>query len=248
MAKPRAPSNILVVSAATEDHFNALACMVSTARVTDPTSHVLVFSLDTYTWDRRAHLFNANNRVSVREVNWTAMPAFARVRPQLREKRYESERAGHYAWKPLLIAQVFKESAPGRAIVWLDAEHRLIRQGVVSALVSRARTLNGVLSLWTAGTLGQWTHPLMLAYMYNSSATLGRSRQQRLQLFKQQNCDASTVVFLRGYALAAQVLSAWAACALVRRCIAPPGSSRTNHRQDQAALTVILQVASAHLG
>jgi hypothetical protein len=31
----------------------------------------------------------------------------------------------------------------------------------------------------------------------------------------------------------------WYECALTRQCIAPDGSNRRNHRQDQAALTVL---------
>lgn len=31
----------------------------------------------------------------------------------------------------------------------------------------------------------------------------------------------------------------WYECSITRQCIAPDGSSRKNHRQDQAALTVI---------
>ena len=37
----------------------------------------------------------------------------------------------------------------------------------------------------------------------------------------------------------AQLLTEWKDCALKPECIAPAGSSRQNHRQDQAALTVI---------
>ena len=35
------------------------------------------------------------------------------------------------------------------------------------------------------------------------------------------------------------VISEWGRCALIKDCIAPPGSSRANHRQDQALLTVL---------
>ena len=31
----------------------------------------------------------------------------------------------------------------------------------------------------------------------------------------------------------------WYECSLIRQCIAPNGSDRSNHRQDQAALTVL---------
>ena len=136
---------------------------------------------------------------------------------------------------------------PEATLLWLDAEHRLTRS--VATLAARARAHAGVFSLRTAGTLRQWTHPLMLAYMYNSSAgtdagrgVLGRVQPRLLRLDERRNCDASTVAFVRSEPAAAEVLGLWAACARIERCIAPAGSSRANHRQDQAALTLILQV------
>ena len=39
-----------------------------------------------------------------------------------------------------------------------------------------------------------------------------------------------------------KIIKPWYECALVKECIAPEGSSRENHRQDQAALTVIMHL------
>ena len=36
-----------------------------------------------------------------------------------------------------------------------------------------------------------------------------------------------------------EMIQAWAACAHDAFCIAPPGSSRANHRQDQSALSIL---------
>lgn len=238
--------SIRVVSAATLDHFNALECMVSTLHQTDPTVPVLVHSLDSHISARAARLQAANARVSVRLVDWSLMPSFARVRPHLREKRDESAKAGHYAWKPLLIAQAF-ERGEQEALIWLDAEHRLAHLNLLRRMAASAKALGGVLSMWSAGSMARWTHPHTLAYMYNAStssataAVLGPQRPPSVTLGATENCDASTLVLIRGHPRAAAVLRAWTACAQVEECIAPAGSSRANHRQDQAALTVILQ-------
>lgn len=37
----------------------------------------------------------------------------------------------------------------------------------------------------------------------------------------------------------------WYECSITRQCIAPDGSSRKNHRQDQAALTVLAILTGA---
>ena len=41
----------------------------------------------------------------------------------------------------------------------------------------------------------------------------------------------------------ADIVEPWVRCARVEACIAPPGSNRRNHRQDQAALTVLAHQA-----
>jgi hypothetical protein len=38
-----------------------------------------------------------------------------------------------------------------------------------------------------------------------------------------------------------ELINQWKACALTKECIAPAGSSRQNHRQDQAVLSVLAQ-------
>jgi hypothetical protein len=51
--------------------------------------------------------------------------------------------------------------------------------------------------------------------------------------------SGNTVGFVAGSAASAAILPPWVACAKNASCIDPPGSSRANHRYDQAALSVI---------
>jgi hypothetical protein len=37
-----------------------------------------------------------------------------------------------------------------------------------------------------------------------------------------------------------EIVLPWRACAMNKNCIAPPGSSRRNHRQDQAVLSFLV--------
>jgi hypothetical protein len=62
-----------------------------------------------------------------------------------------------------------------------------------------------------------------------------------------QNADATLVGFAVGStppaasdALYRDIVVPWKRCALVKDCIAPPGSSRANHRQDQAVLSYLV--------
>lgn len=52
-------------------------------------------------------------------------------------------------------------------------------------------------------------------------------------------CNGAMVGFSNRNQAALDMLQAWADCSMVRQCIAPLGSSRENHRQDQAVLTLL---------
>ena len=116
-------ASIRAITASTQDHLNALQCMVGTLAKTDKSVPVLAYALDSYVAKRADLLQEANAKVTVRQVNWTLFPAHARVHPNLRQKQNESVRAGHYAWKPLLIAWSLQHTSE-RTLVWLDAERR----------------------------------------------------------------------------------------------------------------------------
>ena len=56
---------------------------------------------------------------------------------------------------------------------------------------------------------------------------------------KSSSCSRAARTWRRGPGL----VEPWVRCARVEACIAPPGSNRRNHRQDQAALTVLAHQA-----
>ena len=226
------------LAAASNDHFNSLQCMLHTLSKADPTVPVLVVGLDATVGRKHAILEAANPRVTVETLDWTTMPEHARMRLQLKQKKDESPRAGHYAWKPLLINRELERAPAGTAIVWLDSEHKLSRLGTVVALAARARQLGGFYSWLTAGTVRQWTHRGMLSRMWNrTGGLLGRSAPRARALDEQHNCDGSMLVFVRGGAHTAALMRLWLACATDEGCIAPANSTRGNHRQDQVGVT-----------
>lgn len=53
------------------------------------------------------------------------------------------------------------------------------------------------------------------------------------------NCAAGFLLLRPTNRVMRDLVGPWRACALHRACIAPPGSTRLNHRQDQAALTYL---------
>src|SRR5262249_3756914 len=145
--------------------------------------------------------------------------------------------AGEYAWKPVIVAAVIDRlSAAGDSadVLWSDAGSYF---EAVDPIAARVRASGGVWARTSSGTMRQWTHPSMFA-------RLGADLRDYAD---RPNADATLVGFAVGSAapsarkrLYDAVIAPWRAWALDRDCIAPEGSSRRNHRQDQAVLSYLM--------
>ena len=131
--------------------------------------------------------------------------------------------AGAYAWKPVVISEAFHQSHG--PIVWLDAGNLVVgRLHFLRRIVVR----NGFFSPYSQGRVRQWTHPGTLDSLRADGEILGK-----------RNCNGAILAFDSRQRRASSLLRAWLNCALDKNCIAPAGASLTNHRYDQAALTVL---------
>lgn len=166
--------------------------------------------------------------------------------------------AGQYAWKSAIVAEVADETrrmlaasarvagaSPYKGIVaWLDAGvfwqpyklrlHELLDVTREDGFATAASLQRGA----------DWNHP----GMYDA---LNFTLEQRERANASANADASRLLFdLAGkrFDVYGALVAPWRDCAARRGCIAPPGSSRANHRQDQSvisALTALHPVWSA---
>ena len=83
------------------------------------------------------------------------------------------------------------------------------------------------------GHIAQWTHPTTLAHFGVEEKGAG------VRLRKYRMLSAGIVGLQYERRGVREMIQAWAACAHDAFCIAPPGSSRANHRQDQSALSIL---------
>ena len=176
---------------------------------------------------------------------WSRIPAWGQLHPEASE---ESARKGHYAWKAAIVAEQLARAPEGACVLWLDAEVQIGAPGL-HRFCAQAVAGGGFASPASTGTLRQWT----------SSATLDAiDAQTRAGLVAASiisdagngaivpadstagMCDAGMVALVGGSPTAQQIVRAWLACSLKRRCIAPRGSNRANHRQDQTALSLVV--------
>lgn len=137
---------------------------------------------------------------------------------------------GEYAWKAIMAHIVLRERG---FVLWLDAGCRILTP--VSLLESLDLVKGkGFGAHKSEGVIEQWTHAGQLKFFQADYRYIKRQR----------NCDASRMGFtLDSYT---KLFRPWYECSVTRQCIAPEGSDRLNHRQDQAALSVLSYTAGLY--
>ncbi len=151
-----------------------------------------------------------------REFPYSEYPAFFNIEVE----------AGQYAWKPVAIWLTALEVSEG-VLLWCDAGNRIMGSLLDIQVVIEEQ---GVYSPISAGTVRKWTHPLCLAWF-------GLEHTDPMLSLSPRN--GAIIGFHLNHAGAWQLLETWAKLAQEKDCIAPVGSSRENHRQDQAVFTIL---------
>jgi hypothetical protein len=178
----------------------------------EPNTRVIVYDLG-MTDDERSNIEKRFN-YEIRRFEFAKYPAFFNIRVA----------AGQYAWKPVLVREVALESP--EIVCWMDAGN-IIRERLLKLRRETRRV--GFYSPFAPGTISDWTHPAMLTYFGLPTSWKADAR----------NLCGGVVAFDMQSPIGAKLVNTWAECALIKECIAPEGSSRANHRQDQALLTVL---------
>lgn len=139
-----------------------------------------------------------------------------------------SERDGHmklgaYAWKSSIIYEVLlKEKS---LVLWLDAGN--ILNGNLNNIKIILQTI-GFYSPYSAGKVEEWTHVETVKYIKASSKDL-----------KKSNLTGGLVGFNYDNKFSMNIAKQWKELSEVKDCIAPRGSNRDNHRQDQSILSIL---------
>jgi hypothetical protein len=219
-------ATLIIVTAASSNHFGALRQMLESLR----RLAARVECYDIGLTGEEARALPRWDGVVYHTFDSAAYPAHMHV----------SVNAGEYAWKPVIVADVVERvraSARPSDVLWADAGcyfHAL------DPIATRIADTEGVWVRTSAGTMREWTHPSMFDFLRADPYEYGSKR----------NADATLVGFAVGSAPPARreavyqdIVLPWRACAMVKDCIAPSGSSRRNHRQDQAVLSYLVHRA-----
>jgi hypothetical protein len=213
---------LVIVTAASSNHFGALRYLLDSLRAFDARVECYDLGLtdgEVRALPRWAGLF-------YHKFDYASYPPHMDV----------SVNAGEYAWKPVIVADVverIRRRGELDDVLWADAGSYF---EALEPIAARIQSSGGLWIRTSSGTMREWTHPSTFAYLEADARIYGERR----------NVDATLIGFATGHTsrevrerVYRDVIAPWKACAMTKACIAPDGSSRRNHRQDQAVLSYL---------
>ncbi|KAI3635381.1 hypothetical protein MIR68_006947 [Amoeboaphelidium protococcarum] len=231
MADPKhnRSEELVVVMAASSNHYQSIAGTAGQLRRFHAKQKIIIYDIGLE--QDEANEIQKWCGVEYRQFNFESYPQWMDV--------YQSHR-GQYAWKPMILYEVSKQY---NNFIWLDGDVLVVRDlGVVKQQLQS----QGFASSQTVGTVRQWTHPGTIQYLFRKSKQFNLKSQASALRLKQilplANANGATNAFNLTNTRARQLFQDWIRCSSEKQCIAPCGSSRKNHRQDQAVLTVLVHI------
>jgi len=139
--------------------------------------------------------------------------------------------AGEYAWKPAIIYNTMKElitTDKDRILLWCDAGN-IYKNCNIGALTTHILQ-NKLYSPDSNDDVKFWTHPLTRTWF-----KIGDDNP----ILSKQNRNGAIIGFHINDPDIQSFIQTFNNYASIKECIAPIGSNRSNHRQDQAIFTVL---------
>ncbi|CAO3620730.1 unnamed protein product [Cunninghamella echinulata] len=151
------------------------------------------------------------------EFNYSKYPSFWNV----------SINRGEYAWKPGAVKEV--QEKYGGIIIWLDTGD-VPNTRFIETMPTFIKE-HGFWSPRSTGLMGAKFNHIGLFRYFKTSKKLYATKE---------NCNGAALGFdADNPKVVDTLIQPWYDCALDKDCIAPKGSSRVNHRQDQSAISFL---------
>ena len=203
--------NFTVVTAASSNHFKSVCQFLNTV----PSSFKVVFYDIGLSQEERENIILLFPSVDTRSFDFSKYPEYVHL---------TAPSAGSYAWKPIIIHEVFLELNDG-ILLWCDAGNKLDKN---IRMLESIIVQNKIYTPTSGGNIQKWCHSLTLQYLNVPNTFL--QYPMRNAAFVGIRCNDE---FSRKF------INEWKDLALTKDAICPEGSSRSNHRQDQSLLSCL---------
>ena len=206
---------LVIVTGSDSSHFKSLYQLLESLKVHEKNTKTIIYNLG-LTSDEVLKIKSKFKNFELRDFDYAKYPEYFNVKVN----------AGEYAWKPVIINTVLNEFKT--SVCWLDGGNKVVKP--LNSL-RKIIELYGFYSPFSKGIVSEWTHE-------KSLDCLGVSNDSKI--LNQRNLNGACVAANYNNVAARNVIKKWSDCAKNKACIAPEGSSRSNHRQDQAILSVLV--------
>lgn len=206
---------LVIVTGSDSSHFKSLYQLLESLSIHEKNTKIIIFDLGITSKESEIIKNNFPN-FELRKFDYSKYPSYFNIK----------ENAGEYAWKPVIINDILNEFKT--SVCWLDGGNK-----VTEPLTSLRKIIEfyGFYSPFSKGIISDWTHLKTLE-------CLNVSKDKNL--LKQGNLNGACVSANYNDLEVRNVIQKWSDCAKSKYCIAPEGSSRENHRQDQAVLSTLV--------
>jgi hypothetical protein len=205
---------ITIITGASQNHFKSLKQFLNTLQNVKISFQCYVYNLglEELSFDELKLLYPTFN---YKVFDYSKYPDYFNI----------NINAGEYAWKPAIIKEVSSEVEG--VILWCDSGNVIIDS--LEYLYNIIEN-QGIYSATSAGDILKWTHPLTLKYFNIDNSS---------KFLTMQNRNGACLGFDTRKKEVREFIDIFLNCASDKNCIAPNGSSRENHRQDQAVFTIL---------
>ena len=207
---------MFVVSGASNNHYKSLCNFTkSFIKSNETQSHKLIIydlGIDPHRWESFKKEFKEN--IEFKEFDYSKYPSWYNVNID----------AGQYAWKPAIIKEVYNKY-PNEIIVWMDAGNLIKNLEPLYQFLLK----NGIYSPTSAPFLPRHIHIDTINYF-------------KYKHLIRMNRNGACIGFNTTQEYARNLLEDFSKYCSIKECIAPDGSNRSNHRQDQAVLTILYYI------
>ena len=204
---------MIIISGASNNHYLTLIQFIKSFIFNKVDSKLIIYNLgiDEDKWHFLKNEYSSNNFI-FKIFNYSIYPEWFNI----------NINRGEYAWKPAIIYEVYNEFK-NEIIVWMDSGNIILNN--LNELFQFIN-YNGIHSSNTSETIKYWTHPDTIKLL-------------RCSNINNINKNGACIGFNTKFEWVQNFITDFYNAALNKNIIAPLGSSRENHRQDQAVFTIL---------
>jgi hypothetical protein len=211
--------SIIIVTGASQNHYKSLKQFLNSCKNKSIIQKQFVYNLGLNT-ESIEELKQLYPDIILNHFDFSKYPAYFNI----------SVNAGEYAWKPVIIHDVVKNyitEYDNTILLWCDAGDVLYTDLQIHYNIIKQ---NNIYSPTADATIKQFTHPKTLDFFnikLDDNLCNYTSRNGAILGFNLENEDVRHFIQI------------FRDCACNKECIAPEGSDRSNHRQDQSVFTIL---------